>query len=81
MTTDAVTVNTVVAVAPAIAFQVFCDEIARWWRRNHKYRQNIDSVVGFVKRPTRRLGEVTPAGTVDLGDVLPWEPPHLLHMQ
>lgn len=80
MTTDAVTVSTVVGVAPAIAFQVFCEEIDRWWRRNPTYRRNPDSVVRFVERPTRRLVEVTPEGTVDLGDVLRWEPPHLLRM-
>lgn len=80
MTSEAVTVSTVVSVAPATAFQVFCDDIDRWWRRNPKYRQNTDSVVRFVERPSRRLVEVTPEGTVDLGDVVRWEPPHLLQM-
>lgn len=80
MTTDAVTVSTVVGVAPAIAFQVFCEEIDRWWRRNPRYRRSPDSVVRFVERPTRRLVEVTPEGTVDLGDVLRWEPPHLFQL-
>jgi uncharacterized protein YndB with AHSA1/START domain len=80
MTTDAVTVSTIVGVAPAIAFQVFCEEIDRWWRRNPGYRRNSDSVVRFVERPTRRLVEVTLEGTVDLGHVLRWEPPHLLQM-
>ena len=80
MTTGAVTVSTVVGVAPAIAFQVFCEEIDRWWRRNPRYRRSPDSVVRFVERPTRRLVEVTPEGTVDLGDVLRWEPPHMLQL-
>jgi uncharacterized protein YndB with AHSA1/START domain len=81
MTGDAVTVSTVVAVTPAVAFDVFCDEIDRWWRRNPTYRQNTDSVVRFVERPTRRLVEVTLDGTVDLGEVVRWQPPHLLQMQ
>ena len=80
MTADAVTVSTVVAVTPAVAFQVFCGEIDRWWRRNPTYRKHTDSVVHFVEQPTRRLVEVSVDGSLDLGEVTRWEPPNLLRM-
>ena len=80
MTLDAVTVSTVVRVGPATAFRVFCDDIDQWWRRNPQYRRNPDSIVRFVERPARKLVEVTPEGTVDLGQVLRWEPPHLIQL-
>ena len=80
MTADAVTVSTVVAVTPAMAFQVFCEEIDRWGRRNPTYRRHADSVVHFVEQPTRRLVEVSVDGSLDLGEVTGWEPPNLLRM-
>ena len=81
MSGEAVTVSTVVAAAPAVAFDVFYGEVDRWWRRNPKYRQRPDSIVRFVERPTRRLVEVTVDGTIDMGDVTRWEPPNVLEMQ
>ena len=81
MTTGTVTVSTIVKAEPAVAFDVFCGEIDRWWRRGPQYRQRTDSVVSFADRPTRRLVEVTKDGTVDLGEVTRWEPPALLQMR
>jgi uncharacterized protein YndB with AHSA1/START domain len=81
MTVGAVTVSTVVSVLPAVAFQVFCGEIDRWWRRDLNYRQRTDSVVRFTDAPNRKLVEVTIDGAVDLGEVTRWEPPHVLEMQ
>ena len=80
MTTDAVTVSTIVKAEPALAFEVFSGEIDQWWRRGPRYRQRTDSVVSFVDRPTRRLVEVTPDGTIDLGEVTRWDPPALIRM-
>lgn len=80
MTTEEVTVSTVVAVTPAVAFQVFCGEIDRWWRRSSSYRHHEDSVVRFVEQPTRRLVEVSVDGSLDLGEVTRWEPPNLVRM-
>jgi uncharacterized protein YndB with AHSA1/START domain len=81
MTTRSVTVTTVVAVTPAVAFEVFSSEIDRWWRRTPQYRQRNDSVVRFAERPSRQLVEVTIDGIVELGDVIRWEPPNLLELQ
>ena len=80
MTIKSVTVTTVVAVAPAVAFEVFYSDIDRWWRRSPQYRQRTDSVVRFAER-TRQLVEVTLDGTVELGEVIRWEPPNVLEMQ
>ena len=80
MTSEAVTVSTIVKADPALAFEVFCGEIDQWWSRSPRYRQRTDSVVSFADRPTRRLVEVTMDGTVDLGAVTRWEPPALIQM-
>ena len=81
MTTDGVTVSTIVKAEPTVAFEVFCGQIDQWWRRSPRYRQRTDSVVSFTGRPARRLVEVTKDGTVDLGEVTRWEPPALFQMK
>lgn len=84
MTVDSVTVSTIVPVRPANAFQIFCEDIDRWWRRGPRYRQRSDSIVQFVEdhgSGTRRLVEVTPDGTNELGEVTRWAPPDLLQMR
>jgi hypothetical protein len=36
---DSARVSVTVAVSPALAFEIFTEEIDRWWRRGLKFRQ------------------------------------------
>ena len=38
MTDDAARVSVSVAVPPAVAFEIFTNDIDRWWRRGMKFR-------------------------------------------
>lgn len=72
-------VTTTVAVAPAIAFEVFTEEIDRWWRRGARFRRGAEgSELRFAAADDgRRLIETTGGGAADaieIGKVLAWEP-------
>jgi uncharacterized protein YndB with AHSA1/START domain len=72
MTTDRVTVSTLVPTSPAEAFDIFTSEVDVWWRRTARYRSApSESVVRF---DGHRLVEVSAAGATELGRVLEWEP-------
>lgn len=77
--TDAVTVTTVVEVAPELAFEVFTDEVDRWWRTGPRYRFDPlrTGEMRFEGGARGRLVEVydEAAGDVyEVGRVRAWEP-------
>jgi uncharacterized protein YndB with AHSA1/START domain len=70
-------VTTFVAVTPDAAFEVFTDEIDRWWRRGPRFRMSPgeESVLCFeLDASGRRLVERTPERVREIGRVLAWEP-------
>jgi uncharacterized protein YndB with AHSA1/START domain len=78
---DRATVTVLVAVEPAIAFEVFTEEIDRWWRRGLKYRVSGKGrgILYLEPRVGGRLFESieTSKGSrvVETGRVTIWEPP------
>lgn len=83
-----VTVSTVVAVDPEVAFEVFTDDIDRWWQRGPRFRFSLKrGVLRFDRSGADSLGrlvEVYDEGANDLwevGRVLSWEPGALLSFE
>jgi uncharacterized protein YndB with AHSA1/START domain len=78
---DRARVSVTVAVPPALAFEIFTDEIDRWWRRGVKFRHG-GARAGFLRIEPRvdgRLfesidGEQGPH-VIEVGRVRVWEPP------
>lgn len=81
---DQVRVSVLVEVAPEVAFQVFTQDIDRWWRRGLKYRVARGRAGAIHLEPGvgGRLYESLSAGgdtrLVETGRVTLWEPPHRL---
>lgn len=81
--TPVVSVSVEVAVEPAVAFEIFTQEIGRWWRPGPINWNYADRAVGQRIEP--RVGgrwievhdEATGEG-FQQGVVLAWEPPHRL---
>ena len=77
-------VSVAVAVAPALAFEIFTRDIDRWWRRGVKFR-HAGRRGGFIciePRVDGRLfesieGEDRPA-VIEVGRIRVWDPPRLL---
>jgi uncharacterized protein YndB with AHSA1/START domain len=70
-------VTTFVAVSPDDAFEVFTEDIDRWWRRGVRFRHapGEKSELGFVHDARgHRLVERLPHRVHELGRVLAWEP-------
>ena len=69
-------VTTFVAVDPSDAFEVFTEEIDRWWGRGPRFRSARGAgVLRFELQGERRLVEVHEDGEVrTIGRVLVWEP-------
>jgi uncharacterized protein YndB with AHSA1/START domain len=79
MTTDVVTVTTVVAIDPAAAFRVFTDEVDAWWRREPRFRTGArPGVMRFEPGASGRLIEEAEGGVVEIARVTAWEPPRRL---
>jgi uncharacterized protein YndB with AHSA1/START domain len=79
MTTDRVTVSTLVTAEPDEAFAIFTTEVDAWWRRSGRHREEAaGSVVRFERE---RLVEVSPSGATELGRVLAWEPGRRLALE
>jgi uncharacterized protein YndB with AHSA1/START domain len=81
---DRARVSIAVAVAPAIAFAAFTEDIDRWWRRGPKFRHSA-SASGFIRVEPRlngRLFESFDSGcsahVIEVGRIRVWEPPHRL---
>jgi uncharacterized protein YndB with AHSA1/START domain len=81
---DQARVSVLVEVPPQVAFEVFTEDIDRWWRRGLRYRVagQRRGVVHLEPRLGGRLYESfeTATGTtiVETGRIRSWEPPHLL---
>jgi uncharacterized protein YndB with AHSA1/START domain len=81
---DQARVSVLVKVTPEVAFQVFTEEIDRWWRRGLRYRVSGKGrgVVHLEPRVGGRLFESieSKGGTrvVESGRVTAWEPPSRL---
>jgi uncharacterized protein YndB with AHSA1/START domain len=81
---DRARVSVTVAVPPPLAFEIFTDEIDRWWRRGVKFRHG-GGRAGFLRiEPCidGRLfesidGEQGPH-VIEVGRVRVWEPPRRL---
>jgi uncharacterized protein YndB with AHSA1/START domain len=84
MTDDAARVSVSVAVPPEVAFEIFTNEIDRWWRRGIKFR-HAGRRSGFIRLEPHvggRLfesidGERGPQ-VFEVGRVNAWDPPRLL---
>ncbi len=81
---DRATVSVTIAVAPAVAFEVFTQETDLWWRRGLPYRLagRRPGSLSFELGPGGRLFESfeTPSGTqvYEAGRVTVWQPPSRL---
>ena len=86
---DRVSASVFVAAPPAIAFEVFTEQIDTWWRHGLKFRDGARglSVLHLEPRPGGRLFETisTPDGgtghVVQTGTVTEWRPPHALSIE
>ena len=84
MNGDSARVSVAVAVPPPLAFQVFTEDIDRWWRRGPKFR-HAGSSSGFIRIEPQlggRLYECFDRGGLpqvfEVGRIRVWEPPHKL---
>jgi uncharacterized protein YndB with AHSA1/START domain len=81
---DSARVSVTIAVAPQLAFEIFTEEIDRWWRRGVKFRQS-GARSGFLRIEPgvggRLFESVDGDGgshVIEVGRVRVWEPPRLL---
>lgn len=81
---DAARVTVFVAVTLEEAFRVFTEEIDQWWRRGPQYRiaGKRRGQLAFEPGVGGRLFETfeldSGPRTIEIGQVLAWEPPHRL---
>ena len=79
---DVARVSVSVAVPPAIAFEVFTQDIDRWWRRGLKFRQHdaASSRLHIEPRLDGRLFESAGErqALIEVGRIHVWDPPQLL---
>lgn len=80
--TDRISVSSLVAIAPELAFKIFTEEVDAWWRHGRRFRFSIDpaSTLHFEPRVGGRLVEVLDEGgtTREHGTIRIWEPPKRL---
>jgi DNA-binding transcriptional ArsR family regulator/uncharacterized protein YndB with AHSA1/START domain len=68
-----------VACTPAHAFDVWTAKTTLWWPSGHSVSTDPDLTVTFEPHAGGRIFERTSTGTEhDWGEILDWEPPHLL---
>lgn len=84
---DEVRVSVPVAVSPAVAFQVFTEEIDHWWRRGPKYRL-AGQGRGIIQLEPGRGGRLLESfetesdrRVVETGRITTWEPPSRLVLE
>jgi uncharacterized protein YndB with AHSA1/START domain len=84
MSDDAARVSVSVAVPPAVAFEIFTNDIDRWWRRGIKFRQ-AGQRRGFIRlepgiggRLFESIDGDSGPHVLEVGRISAWEPPHLL---
>ena len=81
MTGDSARVTVTVDVAPSLAFEIFTEEIDRWWRRGIKFRHagTRSGLLRIEPEVGGRLFESIDGGdglhVVEVGRVQVWEPP------
>jgi uncharacterized protein YndB with AHSA1/START domain len=81
---DQTRVAVLVEVPPELAFQIFTEDIDRWWRRGLRYRvaRGREGVIHLEPRVGGRLYESLRAGgdteLKQTGTVTAWEPPRRL---
>jgi uncharacterized protein YndB with AHSA1/START domain len=81
---DRARVSVAVAVQPALAFQVFTQDIDRWWRRGAKFRHSGSSsgLIRIEPQVGGRLLESFERGgspqVFEVGRVREWDPPRRL---
>jgi uncharacterized protein YndB with AHSA1/START domain len=81
---DSARVSVAVAVPRDFAFELFTQEIDRWWRHGRKYRQSAtrSSLIRLEPKLGGRLFESFEQGgnpqTWEVGRVIIWEPPERL---
>jgi uncharacterized protein YndB with AHSA1/START domain len=81
---DSARISVTVAVPPALAFEIFTEEIDRWWRRGPKFRQSgarggllrIEPEVGG--RLFESIDGAAGPHVLEVGRVRVWEPPRRL---
>jgi uncharacterized protein YndB with AHSA1/START domain len=84
MSGDSARVSVMVAVPPPLAFEIFTEEIDRWWRRGVKFRPTggrggflrIEPQVGG--RLFESVDGAAGASVFEVGRVRVWEPPQRL---
>ena len=89
MTGDRVSASVFVDAPPDIAFEVFTDQIDRWWRHGLKFRDGARglSVLHLEPRLGGRLFETIASPDSDAthvlqtGTVTAWNPPHALEIE
>lgn len=84
MSGDSARVSVTVAVAPPLAFEIFTEEIDRWWRRGIKFRQ-AGGRGGFLRiepgvggRLFESIDGDSGPHVLEVGRVRVWEPPQRL---
>jgi len=84
MTGDSARVSVTVAVPPPLAFEIFTEEIDRWWRRGLKFR-NTRGRGGFLRIEPEVGGRLFESVDGDggphvfeVGRVRVWDPPRRL---
>jgi uncharacterized protein YndB with AHSA1/START domain len=79
MTGDRARVSVTVAVAPPLAFELFTEEIDRWWRRGPRFRHGARG--GFLRIEPGLGGRLFESidgdvpHVIEVGRVRIWEPP------
>ena len=78
---DRVKVTVVVQVEPAVAFEVFTEEVDLWWRRGPKYRFGgrspgvLEFEPGAGGRLFERFDDPESPRVFEVGRITAWEPP------
>jgi uncharacterized protein YndB with AHSA1/START domain len=81
---DVARVSVTVEVPPEAAFDIFTEDIDRWWRRGLRYRHSASStgIIRIEPRLNGRLyesiGTDPDARIIEVGRVQVWDPPHRL---
>lgn len=84
---DEAVVSIAVAVEPALAFEIFTEEIDLWWRRGRRYRVGgaHRGIIRIEPHVGGRLFESFDDGertrVIETGRVLVWEPPARLVLE
>jgi uncharacterized protein YndB with AHSA1/START domain len=82
---DRARISVTVAVPPPLAFEIFTDEIDRWWRRGVKFRHSSSSSGLLCIEPQvggrlfESFGSDGTPSVIEVGRVQVWDPPRRLN--